>query len=131
MVYKQDNVDGNFEIEFYKGIIAKQPNFTEALAALGDAYTKSGQYPEGLEIDKKLAQIKPDDPIVLYNLACSYSLLKDIKNAFEAIKTAINNGYSDLDFLQEDEDLENLRADREFQAYFIGVYNNQSSQDNS
>lgn len=118
---KQEDID--FEIAFYNGLIEKNPNFIEALVALGDLYTKAGMYKEGLMIDEKLVQLKPEDPIVLYNLACSYSLLRDIDKAFRAFKKAINCGYFDFDHLEQDEDLSNLRKDRRFQQYLARVKN--------
>lgn len=116
---KQEDID--FEIAFYNGLIEKNPNFIEALVALGDLYTKSGMYKEGLAIDEQLVQLKPEDPIVLYNLACSYSLLEDIDKAFRAFKKAINRGYYDLQHLEQDDDLTNLRKDRRFQQYLTRI----------
>ena len=116
---KKDDVA--FEIAFYNGLIEKNPDFVEALVALGDLYTRAGMYQEGLIIDEKLVQLKPDDPIVLYNLSCSYSLLSDIDKAFRAFKKAINCGYFDFEHLEQDDDLSNLRRDRRFQRYLSRV----------
>ena len=116
---KQEDID--FELAFYGGLIDKNPNFIEALVALGDLYTKAGLYKEGLVIDERLVQLKPEDPVVLYNLSCSYSLLKDIDKALRAFKKAINCGYLDFDYLEQDEDLSNLRKDRRFQKYLARV----------
>ncbi|MCK5179515.1 MAG: hypothetical protein KAR32_08285 [Candidatus Omnitrophica bacterium] len=110
-----------FEIAFYNGLIQKNPNFVEALAALGDLYTRAGLHKEGLAVDEKLIQLKPDDPVVLYNLACSYSLLKDIDKAFRAFKKAINCGYFDFEHLEQDDDLSNLRKDRRFKRYLARI----------
>ncbi|MCK5180603.1 MAG: hypothetical protein KAR32_13820 [Candidatus Omnitrophica bacterium] len=118
---KLNKDDVAFEITFYNGLIEKNPDFVEALVALGDLYTKAGMYKEGLAIDEKLVQLRPDDPLVLYNLACSYSLLKDIDKAFRAFKKAINCGYCDFEHLQRDEDLTNLRKDRRFQQYLARI----------
>ena len=41
---------------------------------LGDAYTKTGQWEKGLQIDQRLARLCPDNALVFYNLACSYSV---------------------------------------------------------
>ncbi|MCK5082371.1 MAG: hypothetical protein KAR31_05650, partial [Candidatus Omnitrophica bacterium] len=59
--------------------------------------------------------------VVLYNLACSYSLLKEIDKAFRAFKKAINCGYYDFKHLEQDDDLFNLRKDRRFQQYLTRI----------
>ena len=59
----------DFEIQFYEGVLEKNNDFTQALIVLGDLYTRKGLYEKGLMIDKRLAFLKPEDPIVFYNLA--------------------------------------------------------------
>ncbi len=109
--------DEQFEICFFEGILKDSPDFIEALIALGDLYTKHNFYQKGLEVDQKLVQLRPEDPIVLYNLACSYSLVGHLERAFCAIQVAIARGYGDLDFLKEDADLKNLRNYAPFQDF--------------
>ena len=104
-----DNLD--FEISFYENLLKKKPDFVSALVALGDAYTRSGRYREGLKIDQRLVKLKPTDPIVYYNLACSYSLLRMADSSLESLKKAIRLDYSDLAFMDKDPDLEFVRQD--------------------
>jgi len=106
----------DFEIKFYEGVLKNSPDFVEALIALGDLYTKKGFYKKGLNVDLRLAKLKPDDPIIFYNLACDYSLLNEIDRAIEALKKAISLGYDDFDYLKRDRDLENLRKDKRFKS---------------
>lgn len=113
--------DLDFEIRFYENILKKRPNFIQALITLADSYTKKGFYKEGLKIDKKLAKLRPADPIIFYNLSCSYSLLKRNKSAFEALKKAIGLGYKDFTYMQQDPDLDNLRRDKRY-GDFISRY---------
>ena len=108
----------NLEIRFYEGILKTSPNFTRVLSFLGDAYTCKGFYKEGLEIDKKLAKLKPKDPTVYYNLACSFSLLEKTEQALEILEKAILLGYEDIDYILADPDLENARGDVHFDAFF-------------
>lgn len=115
---KNPNEDIEFEVRFYEGILKNKPDFAEALVALGDLYTKHGFYEKGLEVDKRLAQLKPYDPYAFYNLACSYSLLNDIDNSLKNIKRAIASGYDNFRYLMKDKDLVNLRNDQRFQEYF-------------
>ena len=105
----------SFEIRFYEQLVSSEPNFIEALSCLGDAYTRGGLFNEGLQVDLRLIQLKPNDPIVYYNLACSYSLLDERDQAFEALKKAILLGYDDFSYLFKDKDLENLRRDVRFE----------------
>ena len=117
----EENEDLDFEISFYEGLISKKPDFIEALQALGDAYTKKGLYEKGLSIDEHLSQLQPKDPYVLYNLACSYSLLNQTDKALRSIKLAIKMGYRNFDYLMEDKDLDNLRKDSRFRRYFSRI----------
>lgn len=110
--------DMDFEIRFYERILTDKPDFIEALIALGDLYTKRGCYEKGLDVDRKLSRLRSEDPVVLYNLACSYSLLSDVDKAFSVIKLALQCGYDDFDYLEQDTDLLNLRSSPAFQQYF-------------
>jgi len=46
-------------IRFFEGIAHNDPDFIEALQILGDAYTKTGQWEKGLQIDERLASFVP------------------------------------------------------------------------
>jgi tetratricopeptide (TPR) repeat protein len=118
MATRRSESDPQFEISFYENLLKKSPNFIEALMCLGDLYTKQGFYEKGLRVDERLAELRPDDPTVFYNLACSYSLMNEVVAADRAIKRSIELGYEDFEQLQKDPDLLNLLSSEEFQAYF-------------
>jgi len=104
----------DFEISFYENLLKDKPDFVNALILLGEAYTRRGFYEKGLAVDKQLVKLLPHDAIANYNLACSYSLIGDIGSSLKAIKIAIKKGYSDIDFMQKDPDLETIRKDSRF-----------------
>ena len=108
--------DLDFEISFFEGMLLKRPQYIPALVALGDAYTKKGELKKGLRIDLTLSELRRDDPLVQYNLACSYSLLGFIDDALRVIKKAIRLGYENFEYLRQDPDLENLRKDPRFKG---------------
>lgn len=108
----------DFEIIFFENLIKERPNFVQALACLGDAYTRKGFIREGLEIDRRLASLKPEDPIVHYNFACSFSLLGDCQQALAELKKAVLLGYDDFSYILKDPDLENLRRYPKFKEFF-------------
>lgn len=112
---KTTNLD--FEISFFEGVLTRLPRYIPALVALGDAYTKRGDLKKGLETDLRLSELSHDDPLVHYNLSCSYSLLGLIDDALRAIKKAVMLGYEDFEYLHRDPDLETLRKDSRFQHF--------------
>jgi tetratricopeptide (TPR) repeat protein len=112
---KERKEDVQFEIRFFEGIAQRDPDYVEALQVLGDAYTKTGQWEKGLEIDQRLARLSPNNPLVFYNLACSYSIMNRVDEAFAALKRAVKLGYDDAQWLNKDPDLKNLRSDRRFE----------------
>jgi tetratricopeptide (TPR) repeat protein len=110
----ENGQDLAFEIQFYEAILAEDPDFVEALIPLAEAYTKAGLHDKGLEADLKLAKLRPNDPTVYYNLACSYALTGKRDEALAALEQAIELGYRDVGFLMKDEDLVSLHDEEEF-----------------
>jgi tetratricopeptide (TPR) repeat protein len=111
---RQELRDLDLEILFLEGVVRRDPAYIEALQILGDDYTRRGRYPEGLKVDERLSLLHPEDAVVQYNLACSYSLTQQIQLAFEALEAAINLGYRDFKSLDKDPDLDNLRQHDDF-----------------
>ena len=101
----------NFQISFYEELVKETPDFTDALIALGDAYTKAGRHKEGLGIDQRLVKLKPQDAVIRYNLACSYSLLEVSDLCLVSLEKALGLGYCEFDFMEQDQDLEFIRMD--------------------
>src|SRR5258708_16931975 len=95
-------------ISFLEGLIRRDPGYTEALQLLGDDYTRRGKFQDGLKVDERLAGLCPDDPLVYYNLACSYSLTNSFERAVAALDRAITLGYRDFNWLARDPDLQAL-----------------------
>ena len=106
-----------FEIVFYEKLLRAYPDFVDVLIPLGNAYTRRGLYDKGLEIDLRLAQLRGDDPLTWYNLACSYSLLNQVDEALGALRRAVELGYMDLSYLQKDPDLVNLRRSQKYRQF--------------
>jgi Flp pilus assembly protein TadD len=97
-----------------RAVLESNPRDARALEMLGQALTQSGHHDEALEVDLRLASIRPKDPIAYYNLACSYSNLEKLDAAFDALHRAFDLGYRDYRHLLRDPDLENVRRDRRF-----------------
>lgn len=104
------------QIQFMEGVVRRDPRYVEALQLLGDNYTKRGRYSEGLGVDERLAELEPSNPLVFYNLACSYSLLGRCADAADAVETALRLGYRDFKWMTKDPDLKKLRAHSRYKA---------------
>lgn len=114
---KSKKVD-DFDIHFYEGILKRSPNYIEALMPLAEAYTRRGRYDKGLEIDRRLSKLCKEDPIVFYNLACSFNLVGRERDALQNLKKAIKLGYCDFPHMKKDPDLKSLQNHPDFLKLF-------------
>jgi tetratricopeptide (TPR) repeat protein len=106
--------DLDTRIEFMEGLVRRDPNYVDALQLLGDHYTQRGRFNEGLKVDERLARLEPENPLVFYNLACSYSLTEEFDRAVLALEKALALGYRDFAWLAKDPDLKKLRQQPAF-----------------
>jgi len=106
---RQESKDLDVKIQFMEGIVRRDPQYIEALQLLGDHYTQRGHYEQGLKVDEQLSRLEPANPLVFYNLACSYSLIGEVDMAATALEKALSLGYRDFKWLAKDPDLRTLR----------------------
>ncbi len=109
---KQSQLD--FELDFFEGVLHRNPDFVDALRVHGNNLTLKGRYADGLKIDRRLVDLRPRDALAHYNLACSYALLKKVDAALRALRKALELGYRDLGYLRQDPDLDAVRKDPRF-----------------
>ena len=101
--------DLDFKIAFMEGIVRRDPQYVDALQVLGDHYTQRGRHTHSLKVDQQLSRLEPRNPLVFYNLACSYSLNGEFDLGAAALETALALGYRDFKWLAKDPDLRRLR----------------------
>jgi tetratricopeptide (TPR) repeat protein len=114
LVRHADQSQLDFELEFFGRILERHPDYVDVLRVQGNNLTLKGRYPEGLQIDKRLVQLRPEDPLAHYNLACSYALLKRPEHALRTLRRAVELGYRDFRYMREDRDLDSIRHDPRF-----------------
>jgi hypothetical protein len=56
----------------------------------------------------------PSDPDVLYDLACTAALSGDRDRAIASLRSAIDAGFRDWEWIERDVDLASLRADARY-----------------
>ncbi len=106
---RSEQRDLDTRIDFIEGLIRRDPDYVDALQLLGDHYTQRGRYTEGLQVDERLARLDPENALVFYNLACSYSLTDQFDRAGLALGRALDLGYRDFTWLTKDPDLKKFR----------------------
>ena len=62
--------------------------------------------------------LRPNESMVLYNIACLYTTLNRKKDALDALKKAWNAGYRDAVWTRRDPDLDSLHGDPEFDRLY-------------
>lgn len=107
-------VDPQFDIEFYEAVHRRCPDYIDVVGLLGGLYTKVGRIADGLKMDRKLVRLEPKNATAHYNLACSLALSKKRPDALRSLRKAISLGYDDLDWMEQDPDLEILKDDEGF-----------------
>jgi tetratricopeptide (TPR) repeat protein len=106
--------DPEFEIVFFETVLRRNPRYTAVIEILAGLYTKQGRISDGLRMDRKLVRLQPDNATAHYNLACSLALAKRHHAALRALQQAIDLGYNDLEWMQQDPDLDPLKHSPEF-----------------
>jgi tetratricopeptide (TPR) repeat protein len=106
----------DFELEFFGGVLSRCPDYVDVLRVMGHLLTLKGRFAEGLQIDRRLIQLRPNDALAHYNLACSYALLKRPDQSLKMLRRAVELGYRDFRYMKEDRDLDSVRHDPRFRA---------------
>lgn len=94
--------------------ILKEPS-GKAYYELGNVYMDRKQYDKALSA-YDLAENLDYQPFskILYNKSCLYSLQKDVKLSGKYLEYALQAGYNNLDYIDKDEDLAELRKSELF-----------------
>lgn len=114
LAFVADRNQVDFEFDFYSRLLAAAPDYHEVLQAQASTMTLKGRLQDGLAVDKKLVSLRPADPTAHYNLACRYALLKQPDLALTTLRRAVELGYRDFRFMEEDRDLDSVRKDPRF-----------------
>ncbi len=76
---------------------------------------KSGDRDRTIDYIRRSLEIDPEDSNMLYNIACAYSQLGMSEEALSTLKTAVDKGFADREWLEHDTDFEKIRATPRFQ----------------
>jgi serine/threonine protein kinase/Tfp pilus assembly protein PilF len=94
------------------------PEDARARVILASGYSEIGLRDEAIRETNLAMTLRPNDPNVLYNAACTLCHLDKKSEALKALRKAHEAGYTDADWTRRDPDLEILHGDPEFERLF-------------
>jgi serine/threonine protein kinase/tetratricopeptide (TPR) repeat protein len=92
------------------------PDDPRAATMCAVSLCRLGDREEGLRWAERARAIDPDDPGVLYNVACLYALEGRTDEAISCLAQAFEAGFGAREWIAQDPDLESLRGDPRFRA---------------
>jgi hypothetical protein len=106
----------DFELDFFAAILQSRPDYFETLKAHAKNLAMARRHHEGLQVDRHITRLRPQDALARYNLACSLVLTRNLEDAIVELRRAVELGYRDFAFMKEDRDLDAIRKDPRFRA---------------
>jgi adenylate cyclase len=97
--------------------LARRPDDTTALGMGAASLATLGETEQAREWANRAALLAPEEPVGLYNLACTFAMLGDRDRAIELLERyAVNMRPQFVAWIKNDSDLDHLRDDPRYQA---------------
>jgi Flp pilus assembly protein TadD len=106
------------EIALYEAALKKVPEDARLRALLAGCYARHGRFEEAKREANMAMILRPDDTMILYNVACVFAAMNDADGALNAIRNAWEAGYRDPVWTRQDPDLEILHGNPEFERLY-------------
>ena len=90
------------------------PDDPRALYMGAMSLTSLGESEKAREWNRRALAMDPDDPSVLYNIACAFAMENQTAEAIDALTKALDNGFGHWKWIEHDADLDSLRGKPEF-----------------
>jgi Flp pilus assembly protein TadD len=90
------------------------PDDSRAIFLGATALVDLGEREKALQWVRRAQAIDPDDPYLLYGVACFYARIDEVENAFSYLEQAFKSGFAHRDWVEHDIDLDPIRDDSRF-----------------
>ncbi len=80
-----------------------------------------GENARALEWADRALSMDPEEPAVLYNVACDYALLQQPEKAIDCLEKAFLKGFGCKDWIEHDPDFSSVRAHPRFKALMLNL----------
>ncbi|HLX12781.1 MAG TPA: protein kinase [Bacteroidota bacterium] len=97
------------ELKVFPSLLLRYPDDARARIFYSSVLAQTGRTAEAKAEAAKAMQLSPDDPVMLYNIACFYARLGDKRTAVETLKKAVGSGYENYEWIKRDPDYESIR----------------------
>jgi serine/threonine protein kinase len=104
----------NFLLGFYPEYLTRNPDDARARLYFGVNLAEAGRKGEAIEQADQVLNSGDNDPLMLYNAACLYSRVGDLKRSIDTLKLSIAGGFGYYDWIKTDPDLENIRGEADY-----------------
>ena len=92
------------------------PDDTRACVLGAGTFAILGEVERAAELAKHALAIDPDDPMLLYNVACTYSLLHMTDEALDCLESAVDKGYGHKEWMEHDTDFDSIKDTPRFKT---------------
>jgi serine/threonine protein kinase/Tfp pilus assembly protein PilF len=92
------------------------PDDARAANLSSGLYARLGEVDKAVEFAERSLSIDPEDPMLLYNVACTYAGLNRIDDALSCLERAVDKGFGHKEWIDHDPDLDGLRSTPRFKA---------------
>jgi serine/threonine protein kinase/Tfp pilus assembly protein PilF len=92
------------------------PDDTRACVLGASAFASLGEVDRSAALAKRALAIDPDDPMLLYNVACAYAQLHKTNEALDCLESAVDKGYGHKEWIEHDSDFASIRDTPRFKA---------------
>jgi serine/threonine protein kinase/Tfp pilus assembly protein PilF len=79
-------------------------------------YSMLGENDKALEYAERSLAIDPEDPMLLYNVACTYANVGKPDDALSCLERAVDKGFGHKEWIEHDSDLDSIREHPRFKA---------------
>jgi TolB-like protein/Tfp pilus assembly protein PilF len=97
------------------------PEDARARILLAGKYVLAGRGEDGIREMHIAVALRPNDAVLLYNVACLYATMGRKSEALDALRNSWTAGFRDPNWARRDPDLANLHGDPEFERLFADL----------
>ena len=101
-------------LEVYPRYLAQHPDDARSHIYYAIDLAQIGRVEEARAEAARALELSPGDSLMMYNIACFYSRMGEVKLAMESLRNSIAAGLEDYEWIKRDADFDNVRNEPEY-----------------